>query len=244
MKEYDINTQVPRIGTRAEILACWYMRFNGFFIVPNFIIHDAGLYKQVGGQLSEADLLAVRMPYEHEIIKGEDFQFLVQSHGHLDLGVKMDFVIAEISSKECKFNWYNKEIKAINQNFINYALKRFGWWPDTANISEELSQRKYYEMKNENTNNVERVRLLSFGNTTNPDIEDILQITFQHILQYMKEELFMSYRANESLKKAVSDHKQWDKMVCQIYNKLLGHKTHEHSVEEVLNWLFPDLSFT
>jgi hypothetical protein len=240
MKEYDINKQIPRFSMRAEILATWYMRFNGFFVVPNFIIHDAGLFKQVGGQLSEADLLAIRMPYEHERIRGKDFEIFVQNHSPLDLSNKLEFVIAEISSKKCKFNWFNNETKTINENFIIYALNRIGWWPDTGQISKELSEKFQFESKNESTKIVERIRLLSFGNSFNSEIKEILQITFRDVLQYMKEDLFMCYRVNEDLKKVVSDHKQWNQMICQVYNKLLGHKTSEHSVDDVLNWLFPD----
>jgi hypothetical protein len=240
MKKYDINVQIPRIGPRAEILATWYMRFNGFFVVPNFIIHDAGLYKQVGGQLSEADLLAIRLPYEHEIIRGNDFEINVQNHHCLDITNRMEFVIAEISSGKCKFNWFNKETKTINENYINYALKRFGWWPDTGEISKELSVKFQRELKSKSTGIVERIRLLSFGNERNSEIDGIMQITFKDVLQFLKEELFMSYRVNEDLKSAVSDHKQWDQMICQVYNKLLGHRTAEQSIEDVLSWLFPD----
>jgi hypothetical protein len=117
MDKYDINLEIPRIGTRAEILAAWYMRFNGFFIVRNFIIHDAGLFKQAGGQLSEADFLAIRMPYEHEVIKGDRNDIFVQKHKALapNSGV-FDFVIGEVSSKQCKFNWMDIKNQSINKH--------------------------------------------------------------------------------------------------------------------------------
>ena len=243
MKEYDIKIQLPRIGSRAEILATWYMRFNGYFILPNFIIHDAGLYKQAGGQLSEADLLAIRMPFEYEVIKGDGFEINVRPHRVLDLtGKIIDFAIAEVSSELCKFNWIDTNSKKINQEYLDYALRRFGWWSDPSGISTILAERKRFEEVDEKIGITTRVRLLSFGNSINPDLNGILQITFQDVLQYLKEDLFMSYGRDEKLKKIVSDHKQWDTLICQIYNRLLGHKVPEHSVGEVIKWLFPDVN--
>ncbi|MCJ7583338.1 MAG: hypothetical protein MUO30_01010 [Anaerolineales bacterium] len=241
MNDYDINIQVPRIGLRAQILATWYLRFNGFFIVPNFILHDAGLHKQVGGQLSEADLLAIRLPYTHEIIKGNDFKINIQPDRVLDLtGQVLDFVIVEVSSEQCKFNWLDTQKKNINQEFLTYALRRFGWWSDIEQISYILAKKKRLDQADEKIGLSTRIRLLSLGNSINRDLEGILQITFHDVLRYLKEDLFASYGLDERLKAIVSDHKQWDPLICQVYNKLIGHKVKEHNVEEVLVWLFPD----
>jgi hypothetical protein len=217
------------------------MRFNGFFFVPNFIIHDAGIYKQVGGQLSEADLLAVRMPHENEVIKGDGFEINVQQHAILGLtGKIMDFAIVEVCSEQCKFNWIDTKSQKINQNYLDYALRRFGWWSDPSEISAILAEQKRFEIIDEKAGIATRVRLLSFGKSINPDLKDILQITFGDVLHYMKEDLFMSYGRDKGLKKIVSDHKQWDKLICEVYNKLLGHRVREHSVGEVLKWIFPN----
>lgn len=244
MKEYNINSQVPRIGDRAEILASWYLRFNGFFVVPNFILHDAGLAKQAGGQLSEADLLAIRMPHEHEVIKkGDGMKINVQQDQILDLTAQMmDFVIGEVSSKRCKFNWMDTKSQNVNQEYLEYALRRFGWWGDPSEISAILAKRKRSEAIDEKVGITTRIRLLSFGNYINPNLKGILQITFQDVLQYMKEGLFMSYGKDKKLKKIVSDHKQWDPLICQVYRKLLGHKVIEQTVAEVLAWLFPGVN--
>jgi hypothetical protein len=65
------------------------------------------------------------------------------------------------------------------------------------------------------------------------------QITFPEILEFLKKDLFQCYGCNNELKRIVSDHKQWDRLICEIYKRLLGHKHKEETNEEIINWLFP-----
>ncbi|MNG41231.1 hypothetical protein D3C84_1302770 [compost metagenome] len=48
-----------------------YLRLNGYFTVPNFIVHAAGDPSRVSdghvGNFTETDVIAVRMPYSQEI---------------------------------------------------------------------------------------------------------------------------------------------------------------------------------
>ena len=39
---FDVTNEIPRFGKRAELLVAWYLRFNGFFPLTDFILHDAG----------------------------------------------------------------------------------------------------------------------------------------------------------------------------------------------------------
>jgi hypothetical protein len=126
---------------------------------------------------------------------------------------------------------------------LDYALRRFGWWSNPCDIAAVLSERKEFQAIDDKAGIATRIRLMSVGNWSNPDLKGILQITFRDILQYMKDELFMSYGKTDELKtivSVVSDHKQWDTLICQVYNRLLGHKVPEQSVAEVLKWLFPN----
>ena len=45
-----------------EKVAYWYFRLNGFLQIENFVVHP----KNRGGQLTDADLLAVRFPHRAE----------------------------------------------------------------------------------------------------------------------------------------------------------------------------------
>ena len=83
-----------------------------------------------------------------------------------------------------------------------------------------------------------RVRLLSFGVTLHPELP-LQQITFAEMLHFMKFDLFECYGRTDEFKRIVSDHKQWDTLIHEIYKRLLGHKQPEQSPEEVVKWLFP-----
>jgi hypothetical protein len=243
----EIDRRVPRLGQRAEILAGWYFRYNGYFPLPNFIIHDAGLHKQVGGQLSDADLLAVRLPHAKEVIRGDGFEIVPK----LDCRLGMlpdcaDFVIAEVSSEQCKLNWLVSEDKRVRvkDDYLQYALRRFGYWEEDSlsDITSKLSNSERYEY----SSNMPpsgfpfRIRLISVGISRNENLGGVLQITFAEILEYMQQDLFGCYGLNPKFKTIVSDHKQWDWLICQIYCKLLGHKENVHTVVDVLRWLFPN----
>lgn len=46
---------------KAEALAQWYFRLNGFLTIPNFILH------RPGGQRTEVDVIGVRFPHRSEL---------------------------------------------------------------------------------------------------------------------------------------------------------------------------------
>lgn len=46
-----------------ETFVRWYLRFNGYFTIENFIVHDPRrLWKQTIGNQTELDTLAIRLP--------------------------------------------------------------------------------------------------------------------------------------------------------------------------------------
>lgn len=51
-----------------EKIAYWYLRFNGFFPITNFVIHRSSEVEHT----SDCDLLAIRPPYVYEEIGGPD----------------------------------------------------------------------------------------------------------------------------------------------------------------------------
>lgn len=59
----------------AEQLASWYLRLNGFLLLPNFVLHKLELRQEgVANPLastSDTDLLAIRHPYVFEDIGGQ-----------------------------------------------------------------------------------------------------------------------------------------------------------------------------
>ena len=65
-------------ANRFELLATWYLRFNGFFTTPDFTIHP-NFKKQGGG--TDADVLAVRFRHSGEFQRR--FQFEQTPFWHL-----------------------------------------------------------------------------------------------------------------------------------------------------------------
>ena len=62
------------MATKGEMFVRWYLRFNGYFSIENFVVHDAGSQPRItrgGGKIpqrTECDLLGVRLPYSKEVV--------------------------------------------------------------------------------------------------------------------------------------------------------------------------------
>lgn len=235
---FEIKREIPRIGQRAELLVAWYLRFNGFFPLANFILHDAGATKAPGQQLAEADVLALRLPFTKEIISAPDGAICTATDPQLHVREgTTDFLIVEVSSEECKFNWLDKA-EEEQRLFLEYALRRFGRWsePKIAAITKKIITDQFWRSGRA------RVRLLSVGTQKNtsahwPDM--IEQITFKETLEYLRT-LFSCYgkKPSRASKYFVSDHGQWHPLISEIYCRLMGHKMQPQNPSEIVRWLF------
>ena len=107
----------------------WYLRFNSYFTIENFIVHNPErISGGIVGNYTESDILAVRMPYSTEIVG----QLQIGNHDLLTFGAKgrHDLVIAEVKSK--KDNQPNDTWKLDQESLpdgftpIEYTLRFFG----------------------------------------------------------------------------------------------------------------------
>src|SRR5712691_7382685 len=77
-----------------------YLRLNGYFTVPNFIVHAGDDPERIlagrVGNLTETDILGIRMPYSREVTG----KLHTANHAALIDGAreKFDIVIAEVKS--------------------------------------------------------------------------------------------------------------------------------------------------
>src|SRR5580704_10442878 len=59
------------MASKAEEFVRWYLRFNGYFSIENFVVHAAADPKRIKDgkipQDTECDLLGVRLPYSEEV---------------------------------------------------------------------------------------------------------------------------------------------------------------------------------
>ena len=86
---------------KAEELAHWYLRFNGFFTISNFVVHPT----RRGSQLTDGDIVGVRFPNRAEFPEGpgaDDGVFRAA-------GSRPIFVLTEVKPTRCELNpsWFD-----------------------------------------------------------------------------------------------------------------------------------------
>jgi len=117
-----------------EELAHLYFRLNGFFTVPNYILHGSR------SQKGEIDLLAVRFPHKQEEVGGCP----LHDDPALDLRAdKLEMILAEVKRREEDFN-ESRELKWT----MEYVLRFAGFFGDEeclAQASSRLAEAETYE---------------------------------------------------------------------------------------------------
>jgi hypothetical protein len=160
---HDTRTQEEisrdrRIGVRAEEVASWYFRLNGFLSLPGFVVHidqDKAVIGSDGRpryQRTEADLIGVRFVESKEIIfsfgstkemKDDPILTGICSNSPTKQAL---FILVEVKTGRCKMNgpWTDMHSKnmqrvirrlgfAINENQVEKIaldMYRFGKYED------------------------------------------------------------------------------------------------------------------
>lgn len=111
---------------QAERFCRWFLRFNGYFSVENFIVHASDDPTRISNgfvaPVTETDLLAVRMPHSVEV-KGPlhvaNFSTLTA-----DAGGKIDVIIGEVKTGNARPNtvWRSNG----DQHAIEYLVRFVG----------------------------------------------------------------------------------------------------------------------
>ncbi len=172
---------------RFETFVTWYLRFNGYFTVPSFVVHagdDPGrISGDIVGSHTEVDTLAVRLPHSREQ-SGTEFP----THDSLIDGAegKFDVVVAEVKSG--KSNSPNKTWRLRNRvSNIEYMLRFLGWHQDDAKIGEvaECLQKNYYFEEG-----ALRIRYIIFSRAPNRKWSDkgVKYITFDDCIQFISDQ--------------------------------------------------------
>lgn len=99
-----------------EELVYWYLRFNGFFTLNNFVLHHNS-----SGRASDTDLLAVRFPYVYEETGGREDDWDINLFSQID----QSKIIGLICEVKTGLNFNSNEIfKDYN---LYKAIGRFGF---------------------------------------------------------------------------------------------------------------------
>jgi hypothetical protein len=118
-------------GTRAEEVASWYFRLNGFLSIPGFIVHLDTQHASFGADgrprhaRTEADLIAVRFPFSREVVGGRT---MTDDRSLLALTLppqvpKVMFTLVEVKASRCRMNGPWTDQRAHNMQRV---IRRLG----------------------------------------------------------------------------------------------------------------------
>lgn len=197
----------------AEILTKWYLRFNGYFIVENFIIHAADdenrIHKGEVLNYTEVDLLAIRHKYSSEIsgiVSIENDVNLIEENEY-----EIDFIIGE--TKTGNQDSANKIWKHKNLLAIEYLIRFAGFIEDKNKIN--LIAKKLLENRNYKDEDLKyKIRLIIFSEINlNKNFTDTKNIKILDIINFMCNRGECWKDKNIGFK---SKHSQWDPLINEI----------------------------
>jgi hypothetical protein len=118
-----------------EELAYWYLRFNGFFPLTNFVLHTNATYSDP----SDCDILAIRHPFVYEDVGGQEDDWDPKLRNFLDFNCIVG-VICEVKTSSVRRPFPDRNIEA--------GIDRFGFFADSSNAKKALLNREEYSEDN------------------------------------------------------------------------------------------------
>lgn len=132
-----------QIGLRAEGVASWYFRLNGFLCMPGFVVHldqDKAERTEDGRhiyQRTEADLIGVRFVNSKEIIFAFDGEKVMVDDSFITVLCPLKkealFVLVEVKTGLCMMNgpWTNRRKENMQR-----VIRRLGFALDEDQVQE------------------------------------------------------------------------------------------------------------
>lgn len=236
------NIDNRKRGDRAEDVASWFFRLNGFMSIPSFIVHldsSQARYSAEGEPIparTEADLIAVRFPYSRERIAGREMKDYVPLVSRANTGgrAKPLFVLVEVKASLCKMNgpWTNASARNMQR-----VIRRLGFTPDEDRINE-IADSLYSSARWEGNSTI--VQYVCVGAQKDPD----LYATHDGLLQIDWDEIggFLFDRFNDFPEKLPDGkvHEQWPtfgKSYGRWFSRQRGVIGREQSQQVVAEWV-------
>lgn len=194
-----------------ELLVRWYLRFNGYLGVENFVLH-----KTVEGgnvQVGENDILAVRFPNSQELPG-----FAIQNDPKLrdddaEVHRLTDFVVAEVKGggRKTLNNVWQPPADHQKIDRVAYVVRWLGPFSD-----EALIQKVATELQESHRSLVEPFlfRVVMFARSTQPKLA-LRQITFNdiaHFLVHVRAPCWQDHGYG-----ARSPHDQWHPFIKELW---------------------------
>ena len=196
-----------------ELLTKWYLRFNGYFTVDNFIIHAGDdkqrISKGTVSNYTDVDILAIRMPFHIE----RSGELEIKNDTRLQCVEKIDIVIAEC--KTGNKNGLNKVWSKGNFQAMEYLLKFCGVFRENKQI-EQVAKTLLNDLKYEDDKF--RIRFIIFAEKSpSKELLDkgLTFISCVEIISFLTLERGECWVASEIGTK--SSHEPWDSLVKDIF---------------------------
>jgi hypothetical protein len=161
-----------------EELAYWYLRFNGFFPLTNFVLHrDAN-----NPDPSDCDLLAIRNPFVYEEVGGQEHDWDPRLKDLLNWNNKTVGLICEVKTGVIG--------EILPTNNIDRAVKRLGLVSDTVTVNECLAEQHTYLSPCSNF----QISTLLIADQKRRRTSKTLFIPLSHTLNFLKQKIQSHYR--------------------------------------------------
>lgn len=200
-------------GKKFEQLTKWYLRFNGYFTVDNFIIHAADdlqrISKGVVGNYTDIDVLGLRMPFHLE----QTGELEIVPHDKLHCIEKIDVVIAEC--KTGNQNGLNSLWSKGDTKAIEYLLKFCGLFNTEKQVKDAaLELLTHLKFENDKI----RIRTILFSQETPSKFwqdKQLLFISCSDIIDFLIGQRGECWVESEIGVRSIHD--PWDKLINDIF---------------------------
>jgi hypothetical protein len=211
----DEKERDRRIGQRAEEVAAWYFRLNGFLSLPGFVVHldqdkaEIGIDEVPRYQRTEADLIGVRFVDSKEIINAfRNSRPMIDDPKLTNLCKKSQtkqalFVLVEVKAGLCKMNgpWTNRSKKNMQR-----IVRRLGFALDESQI-DRIADQMYSTGRYEDDYYV--LQYICIGNEKNLEISHLYRSVVQIDWYEIGEFLIDRFRSFPEKTPDGQIHEQW-----------------------------------
>jgi len=202
-----------------EELTRWYLRFNGYLSIENFIIHEPAPDAETVPQGAEIDTVAVRFPFSREVISAGHEKDVIR-HELLEPIARdsIECVIAEVKGgNRVRLNsiWRDDDDHPdLSLERLKYLIRWLGCFPDEETITS-VASRLQRDRRAEDGNYSLRLILFTWRATPQGLPQGIAVITFEQIMRFI-----VRSRANSWLELGIgtrSRHPQWSELVNGLW---------------------------
>jgi hypothetical protein len=222
-----------------EVLVRWYLRFNGYLSVENFIIHEPAATSSTVPEGGEIDALAVRFPYSKEEVA--NVKQIKNDPKLFDAQAKrenlVDFVIAEVKGGRRSLSpiWRTPDEQGTMKRRIGYLLSWLGPFNDPT-IIEAVASRLQAEHRAVEGRYLFRLVYFAQERTAQAVPPNVPQIRFSDIAEFIVRLRVDCWQ--ESGLGVRSHHPQWDPLIIELWRIALSSSlTEQGKITAILSTL-------